>query len=318
MQSNAILRSVRKELLHYPGVEFEVREGGKHKRVVFHRNGSSRFLTIPRSPSDWRAGKNALRDFKKTMGELGAQRLDVLPGQTRGLRKRGNVGLSLNHQALIVHIPITSKLIDRFKTADGKSKAHWRFELRASPDLSAPPMLALIETVLPPGKERTPGLVAGYEITGGKGWRLSIARKQVPALSKRVDTIKSVDIELYEDTGKELVFKLPTGIIPTKFKPHPPVARVEAPAAPLPSQAWAEPHPPVDVEAAVLAALAKIPAAEPTPGLPQNLVLQFPKQPVSVEQAIAVLNKAKQRLGNNLRFTVAENGYLTATHRIGH
>jgi len=321
MPSNPVIAAVTTELRHYPGVEHEIHEGGKHKRMVFHRGGVSRFLTVPRSPSDWRARQNALRDFKKTMSELGAERLDILPGQIKGRRARGHVGFSLNHQNLILHIPGNSKLIDRFKTPDNKPKTHWTFELRASPDLSAPPMLAVKEAKLPPGKERMPGLVGGFHIKAGGGWRLSLSRDQLPALSKRVDIIKSVNVELYEDNGSELVFKLPTGVIPTKFKPPKagtPVHPAEVPQlrealeesghfdTPLPSQAFV-PHP-----------VAPAPVAAPAPALPQNLTLQFPKQPVSVEQAILVLNKAKQRLGNNLRFQIGEEGYLTATHRIGH
>src|SRR6188508_1436107 len=275
--------------------------------MVFHRGGVSRFLTVPRSPSDWRARQNALRDFKKTMSELGAERLDILPGQIKGRRARGHVGLSLNHKNLILHIPGESKLIDRFKTPDNRPKAHWTFELRASPDLSAPPMLAVKQVKLPPGKDRMHGAVGGFFIKAGGGWRVSMHRSQLPALSKRVDVIKSVNVELYEDNGNELVFKLPTGIIPTKFKPpQHPIAALEH--TPLPSEAFVPKPEPVE---------AKVEAPAPAPPLPQNLTLQFPKQPVSVEQAIMVLNKAKARLGNNLRFTIAENGYLTAVHRIG-
>jgi len=318
MPSNPVIAAVTTELRHYPGVEHEIHEGGKHKRMVFHRGGVSRFLTVPRSPSDWRARQNALRDFKKTMTELGAERLDILPGQIKGRRGRGHVGLSLNHQNLILHIPGNSKLIDRFKTPDNRPKTHWTFELRASPDLSAPPMLAVKQVELPPGKDRMRGAIGGFHIKAGGGWRLSLSRDQLPALSKRVDIIKSVNVELYEDNGSELVFKLPTGVIPTKFKPPKagtPVHPAQVPQlrealeesghfdTPLPSQAFV-PHP-----------VAPAPAA--APAMPQNLTLQFPKQPVSVEQAIMVLNKAKARLGNSLRFTIEENGYLSAVHRIG-
>jgi len=320
MSSNPVIAAVTTELRHYPGVEHEIHEGGKHKRMVFHRGGVSRFLTVPRSASDWRASQNALRDFKKTMNELGAQRLDILPGQTKGRRARGHFGLSLNHQNLILHIPGNSKLIDRFKTPDNRPRAHWTFELRASPDLSAPPMLAVKQVELPPGKDRMRGAVGGFHIKAGGGWRLSLSRDQLPALSKRVDIIKSVNVELYEDNGSELVFKLPTGVIPTKFKaPQHPIAALEH--TPLPSEAFV-PKPDsaawIERAEAKLAELeAKAPEPAPASALPQNLTLQFPKQPVSVEQAIMVLNKAKARLGNNLRFTIAENGYLTAVHRIG-
>lgn len=319
MQANVIIQSVHRELQHYPGVEHEIREGGKHKRIVFHRNGMSRFLTIPRTPSDHRAKDNALRDFKKTMNELGAPRLDILPGQTKGRRTRGiNATIGLNHKAVTLHIPAASKLIDRFKNPDGSAKHLWSFELRASPDLTAPPMLAVRQEKLPPGKEKAHGMVRGFMLPSTGSWRLQLARTQLPALSKLVDTISSVDVELYEATEKELVFKLPSGVIPTKFKPRPlSPAKVESlttleesgllgePPAPLPSQAFV-PHP------------TPVPAPVMPAAMPQELTLQFPKQTVSVEMAINVLNKAKRRLGSNLKFQIGEEGYLTATHRIGH
>ena len=64
-------------------------------------------------------------------------------------------------------------------------------------------------------------------------------------------------------------------------------------------------------------------AETPAPGTlvdigDRPLVLQMPKQGVSIEAALSVLNKAKRRLGSNLRFTIEEGGYLSAVHRIGH
>ena len=312
MRGTAIERVIQKELAHYPGVDHEIRQGGKHKRVVFHRDGQSRFQVIPRTPSDWRAQQNALATFKKTMTELGAQRLDILPGQTKGLRSMSAVArITLNDKGFSLSIPASSPLIGRFKTAENKAVAHWRFELRASPDLQAPPLLAAIKSDLPAGKKVQVGVVAGFHQPNTGGWRVTAARSSIPALSKMISHIPAVDVELVEENDRELLFKLPTGLLPTRFKARAP-EQVEQPA-PLPSQAW---HEPQEAPAAAPAPAAQV---QPAPVMlnEQPITLQLPKQGVSIEAAISVLNKAKQQLGNNLRFTITEGGFLTAVHRIG-
>jgi hypothetical protein len=324
---NAVVRAVQGELAHYPGVDMELRNGGKHQRATFFKDGESRFLTLPLSPSDWRAGKNALRDFRKTMRELGAERLDILPGQTKGRRTHAApAGMAMNAKALNITIPGKSRLIRYFKTADNKPAAVWQIEIRASADLQAPPLLVVKKTQLPPGFDKRAGFVRGNLIPSSGGWMLTMGRTQVKALSKMVDIIKPVDLELASESDRELVFKIPTGVLPTKFKPR----IVPKDEAPLPSQAWQEKAPLDDAphltpELAERAEIAKggqvvrpaAPALSPDQPL-GPLYLQMPKPTVSVEQALNVLNKAKQRLGSNLRFTVTEGGFLTATHRIGY
>jgi hypothetical protein len=320
MQANAIVQKVREELTLYPGVRAEVREGGKHKRMVFHRNGESRFLTIPRTPSDWRAGDNALRDFRKTMTELGAKRLERTTSRRGKYAKpKGGIFLSLNANKFTFNVGAESKLIDRFKTPDNKAAGHWTFELRASPDLEAPPMIAAKRVELRPGVKAQHGATTGFFNKKTGAWRIALSRSGFPALSKKVKGFARVSAELYEDKGDELVFKLPPGTIPTSFKkPVTPIdpAKVEALTTLEESGLLDEPPAPAPAPIAARAAPAK--ASEPAPALAQKLTLEFPKQPVSVEAAIGVLNKAKQRLGNNLRFTITEGGFLTATHRIGH
>lgn len=318
MSQNPVMEAVRSELPFYPGVQMDATDkGGNHRKIYFHRNGSSRFLVVPRSPSDWRAPKNAVRELRKLMVDLGAERSgEVVPITRVGkTKKRGKAAtISLNQRDLVVHIGAASKLIRRFRDENEKAVAHWSVELRPSVDLTAPPMIVLRKVEASPGKHH--GIVSGFKVPGGS-WRLAIARSMVPALAK-LPEFRGTGVRLYEDTGNELVFQLPAGTIPTGFR-----KRDEAPA-PLPSQAWAE---------RAEAKLAKIEAEEgqpveaptATPAAPaavdigdRPLVLQMPKQTVSIEAAIAVLNKAKRRLGDNLRFQIVEGGYLTATHRIGH
>ena len=44
--------------------------GGKHLRVVLTKGGRSRFVTLSRSPSDYRASLNRLRDVRQALQHL--------------------------------------------------------------------------------------------------------------------------------------------------------------------------------------------------------------------------------------------------------
>jgi hypothetical protein len=311
MNASPIVRAVEAELAHYPGVEMEFHNRGKHDRIVFHRGEASRFLTVPKTASDWRAGNNALRDFRKTMRELGAPRL--APDRPRSRARKGFVAhLGMSNKVVVLHIPAASKLLKRFRTAQGRPTAHWKFSLRPSVDLTAPPLLVVTKAEVPAGKKVQQGLVGGFNVSGA--WRLTMGRSAFPALDAKADRIPTVGLTLYEDKEGELVFQLPPGTIPTGFtKP------VEPPfATPDERREFFDAKAPEPVEA-----LAPAPAVAPPVAQSvaltndQPIQLQLPKPGVSIEAAIAVLNKAKQRLGSNLRFTIEEGGFLSAVHRIG-
>jgi hypothetical protein len=312
MNGNPVVRAVERELKHYPGVRMELDEsGGRHARLLFEKGGQSRFLTVPRSPSDFRAPKNAIRDFRKTMKELGAT---PLPTTRRNPRKsdRFPAYLSLNGKNLSISILKKSPLLSRFKTKDAKAVAAWTVDLVSSPDLNAPPMLSLKRKPIPDGPSHH-GTVKGFHVPNTGGWRLSWGRTALSGLGALAPAISAEGLRLYKEGVDELVFQLPPSTLPTGFVARQPESEEpEADRAPLPSEAWAEP------DVAPAPAKPAAPVAEAGTGLADRpIVLQFPKQPVSVEAAIAVLNRAKARLGSGLRFTIEEGGYLSAVHRIG-
>jgi hypothetical protein len=314
MTDSNVLAAVERELAYYPGVQMKAQNRGKHRRLLFERGGESRFLTVPITASDWRAPKNAVRDFHKTMRELGALRIG--PPQSQPIKKRrASPGgpaickITLNDKILQVHFPATSKLVDRFRDKNARPTGHWKISLTPSPDLQAPPMVSVKRVELPPGAAKHKGFIAGYAPTPTSGaWRLTVSRSLFPAL-KAVPEIKTVGVALYHDGGDEMIFQFPPETVPTGFVAREPDPETEAPEPiEAPETGLAEPEPTPAAEA----------KPEPTNGLrDQPIVLQFPKQAVSVEQAIAILNKAKARLGFNLRFTIEEGGFLSAVHRIG-
>jgi hypothetical protein len=306
--SAAIEQLVKDELGHYPGVTLEMRNGGKHDRAVFHLGERSRFVTLPKTPSDHRAELNIRRDVKKTLKELGVERAyHKLDGRAGRRHRNAVAAVALNSKNLVLLIPVGSKLLERFKTADGKAKSAWEFEIRASADLSAPPLIAVREVEMPPGILKKWGVTRGTMHKTG-GWQLGVSRTSIPALTKKVDSISSVDVELYQDNGSELVFKLPAGTVPTSYHPHKDKLQDE----PRPIEAKApEPQAPPPAPATPAAPTAA-PAAFPT-----SLKLELPKSnEFTIERAIRYLNRQKLALGNKLRFTVNEGGTLSAVHRI--
>jgi hypothetical protein len=310
MASSAVEQVVKDELRHYPGVDLELKNGGKHDRAVFHLGGKSRFMVLPKTPSDHRAPKNVATTLRKTMEELGAHRQPLPRPTTRGdIPKGATAGIALNSSYLSLIIPRDSKLLSRFKTPDGKPKGHWVFEIQSSVTLADPPLIAIKRTTLPPGMQKKPGVVAGWGHNNG-GWLLNISRGMVPVLTRMVDRFPTTEVQVVRDTADELVFKLPRGTIPTSYQPHHDVIETPEPEreqpAPKPSVAWADPKPP---EPEV--------APAPAPSQPGVLEFKWPKQSVSIEQAINVLNAKKRQHGNNLRFTIEEGGYISAVHRIG-
>jgi hypothetical protein len=182
-------------------------------------------------------------------------------------------------------------------------------------------MLALKRVALPPGILRKQGISGGFD-TGSDSWRITISRKSFPMLDF-IETLPSVPLTLYEQNESELVFKLPNGTLPTSFRKRleteqkPDLAALARDLRDIHREETGEELPPTPAPQ-VAPMPAPAPAPAPVVEVDRNLTLQFPKQSVSVEAAISILNKAKRRLGNNLRFTIEEGGYLTAIHRIGH
>ena len=299
MRTRAVMDVLESEVRNYPGVEMELANGGKHDRAIFRFGERSRFMAIPKTPSDHRARKNIVRDLKKTMGELGAER--VARRALKGRRTRtADAAFAVNATKMVLLIPAHSKLLRHFKKYN-RATGHWALEFRATPDLDAPPLLVARKRELPPGKQLTHGLTKGFAHKDG-GWVVHFSRDQFPLL-KSVDRVPSVDVKLVEETADTLIFKLPLNTLSARSPQVP-----EHDTSPIVEHGAAEREP----EAAP-----PVTTAEPKAVLQDKpILLQFPKQTVSIEQAIALLNKRKLQLGNKLRFTIKEDGFLTAIHRI--
>jgi hypothetical protein len=53
------------------GVHASLEDRGRHARIVLARGERRRFVTISRTPSDYRAERNQIRDVKRVIREMG-------------------------------------------------------------------------------------------------------------------------------------------------------------------------------------------------------------------------------------------------------
>lgn len=76
--------TIRDELENWPGVGVTFSTRSKHGQAVLSYGGRSRFVVIPHTPGDGRRGaRNAIRDVRKELAELGAQRAMTEQAQPR-------------------------------------------------------------------------------------------------------------------------------------------------------------------------------------------------------------------------------------------
>lgn len=70
-----MLNQIRDELRKWCNVDYRVETGGKHPRVVIEYFGKQRFLTFTTTNTDHRGQKNKIRDLRRVLHDLGAQKV---------------------------------------------------------------------------------------------------------------------------------------------------------------------------------------------------------------------------------------------------
>lgn len=65
---------IRKELTNWPDVEYEVKSGGKHPKLVLKYGEQSRFVSFSTTAVDRRGVLNKLREIRLQLTALGASR----------------------------------------------------------------------------------------------------------------------------------------------------------------------------------------------------------------------------------------------------
>ena len=80
---------IQAEISQWPGASLgRVTNGGKHGRLTIRFGGRERFVTLPLTPSDWRAEHNQVRDVRRVLAELGATRNERRKASARRERNR--------------------------------------------------------------------------------------------------------------------------------------------------------------------------------------------------------------------------------------
>lgn len=93
--ANLYERAIREEIAYWPGVQVQFGRRSKHRQVIIHNDGETRFVVYPDSPSDGARGHlNCISDLRKQLYALQAVRLEKRPKK----RKRA-------HRAIGHHMP---------------------------------------------------------------------------------------------------------------------------------------------------------------------------------------------------------------------
>jgi hypothetical protein len=244
---------------------------------------------------------------------MGATQLERKPATKREERAVQTIArLGVNKSSVILVIPATSPLYSRF-VVGGVPKSYWSFELRTNNDLKGEPYFAVMEKGEPKNR-RQGGIAAGSVNKETKAFSLAILRSQFKLLD-RFGEFSSQKIELYADNGGEILFKLPANRKPLAGRGEaPPVAVVPAPAEikpPAPS------HEREVVGRIARASDVPVPAPEPKAGDVIQMIYTPPKEKISLERAINIINTYRERMGDDLVLTVTKEGKLQAMAKFG-
>jgi hypothetical protein len=314
MGSNIYRDTIERELAQYGDqVRVEYQGGGKHPRAVIYVGGKSKFLTFPSSASDnVRGPLNMRANLRRILSDLGARPEGPPPAR-----------LAVYHESVMLSIPKSSHLFST--VAKGRQVvAWWSMEAVSNPDLKGEPFLAL--RYRGPVKEgeatRRPGMLRGSFNASGE-WQATVMNTRLPAIAK-LGPFAAVPLRLLRQEGDDLVFKLP----PANLRKRP--AGYNYPDT-TPAENLTPPAPPavkkLEPVAAPLPPRAPVPAREKEPPhadphqkvhldeRPLQLVL--PKEPVSLQRAIRIINHNKEKMGDNLSLSITPEGYLLAIAQFG-
>jgi len=305
------LAAVEAELQSWPGIDHRVERRSKHRSVRLTYGRHQRSVIIPTTGSDHRGPKNTVTQLRRTLKDMGATKLASRPVTKQDEKNAKAVArLGVNNTSVVLSVPKHSPLYERF-VKDGQATHYWSFELRAVADPKGTPHLAIVKQPAPTEKMH-PGVAKGFLNKPTEAYALAILRGQFKAMD-RMGPFASQGIELIEERENELLFKLPANRKPLMVRNKQPDAPAQI-AQPEP-----RPEPEVIRAEATHAPVARHPEPEPAPtaAQPTPLVIQAPKEKVSLEKAINVINAYKEKMGDNLRLSIAEGGYLAAIAKMG-
>lgn len=84
---NPYIPAIRDEMARLGITDYEFRRGGKHLRVVWTRDGQSRFYVFPSSPSDGQRGmQNMLAGLRREIGVAAPERAKSVRPKKRRAR----------------------------------------------------------------------------------------------------------------------------------------------------------------------------------------------------------------------------------------
>jgi hypothetical protein len=324
MGSNIYRDTIEREIAQYGDqVRVEYQGGGKHPRAVIYVGGKSKFLTFPSSASDnVRGPLNMRSNLRRILSDLGARPEGPPPAR-----------LAVYHESVLLSIPKSSPLFSTV-AKNRQVLAWWAMEAVSNPDLKGEPFLAL--RYRGPVKEgeatRRPGMLRGSFNASGE-WQATVMNSRLPAIAK-LGPFAAVPLRLLRQEGDDLVFKLPPANLrkrPAGYNyPEPPAEKLAPPAPPAVKKLEPRAHHGIPEPAPVPPPpRAPVPAREKEPPPAEHahhqkvhlderpLQLVLPKEPVSLQRAIRIVNHHKEKMGDNLSLSITPEGYLLAIAQFG-
>jgi hypothetical protein len=293
---NIINAAIREELKHWPNVSVKFASRSKHKEARFFHGDKSRFVTVPSTASDHRSLLNTVKYVKKELIALGAERLDTVP-HVKKVKPVYDAKMSITDEAIFFYVSKRSPLHKYFLDSNGEPTNHWRFEMRDVPGRE--PMLAVVRAPTPEAGTKHPGVARGYRVKSSDQFTLHMVHAVAPIVAKQ-GRFAASPLVLYERTQDAFVFELPPV---AERDMSAPVLKHLKPAVLVEKKEEVQEPVTTHVEHKL----------EPN----QPVILQLPKEKISLERAVNVINAYKDSLGKDMGLYIDSDGYLRVTAAFG-
>lgn len=317
MANDPFVSAVDSELKHWPGVEAAWDKTKRHRKVHLSFNGKKKFVMMPSTASDnVRGPKNQVTQIRSTLKSLGAQRLDVIPKSKREKEEvkdmTSEVKMAVTDSMVMVSVPESSELYSKFADKSHRPTGMWTLELRSNPALNGVPRLAIVRKEPPPPGKKKSGIAGGSHNKMSKAFKLAIQSHLLPMFEKNLGQFGMTPIKTREVHSNEIVFDVPKDrkkliLRGSKKRESEDVKKVETKETQqLPKDLpilTPEPEKSEEVQPPLI--------VKPEVHIPRRIYLEPVQAPLDVDKCIKFLNLMKDEKGQNLRFTIEENGYLS-------
>lgn len=310
MKKDDYKAAILKEVEYWPDVRVEFQNGSKHNKAIFHYGNSHITKTVSCTGSDQRGVRNAITDVRRMLIGIGAKRTK---GNSMNKTKKRNmlnaeypVAFVLSDKRAHLIISQESPLFDSFVDGNGKGRSHWQIILRKDKRNEPPVLVVKRRDDLALDAKVNGCPVGSYNKTTGE-YNITLANSVIKGVNK-LNKFGKTKLRLLQMEEKYFVCALPDKAFGA--------GEDEKQPEPIPEMAPVAPEPVTEAQEASSRPLLKVRRRQaPVAAFAEPLA--YTPERVGIEEAIMILNQARERLGDGLVFTVSKNGYLGAVVEYG-